>query len=78
MADKDSDVVARAQRNFKACLDWEQDTKQRFREDIRFLYADSDNQDQWEPAVKARRRLNTQPMITIIRRTRTGCTLSIN
>jgi len=65
MADKDSDVVARAQRNFKACLDWEQDTKQRFREDIRFLYADSDNQDQWEPAVKARRRLNTQPMITI-------------
>jgi hypothetical protein len=63
--EKDDDIVARAQRNFKACLDWEQDTRQRYREDMRFLFADSDNQDQWEPAVKARRRLNTQPMVTI-------------
>jgi hypothetical protein len=63
--DKDDDIVARAQKHFKACLDWEQDTRQRFREDMRFLFADSDNQDQWEPAVKARRRLNTQPMVTI-------------
>ena len=63
--DKDEDIVERAQKHFKACLDWEQDTRQRFREDMRFLFADSDNQDQWEPAVKARRRLNTQPMVTI-------------
>jgi hypothetical protein len=32
---------------------------------MRFLFADSDNQDQWEPAVKARRHMATQPMITI-------------
>jgi hypothetical protein len=63
--EKDDDIVARAQKHFKACLDWEQDSRQRFREDMRFLFADSDNQDQWEPAVKARRRLNTQPMVTI-------------
>ena len=63
--EKDDDIVARAQRHFKACQDWEADTRQRFKEDMRFLFADSDNQDQWEPAVKARRRLNTQPMVTI-------------
>ena len=61
----EDEIVKRAQDNFKHCLDWEQASRQRFREDMRFLFADSDNQDQWEPAVKARRRINTQPMITI-------------
>lgn len=65
MAEKEKDIIARAQENFKACLDWEALTRQRFKEDMRFLFADSDNQDQWEPAVKARRHMATQPMITI-------------
>ena len=65
MADKERDIIERAQENFKACLDWEQTTRQRYREDMRFLFADSDNQDQWEPSVKARRHMATQPMITI-------------
>ena len=61
----EDEIIRRAHDNFKHCLDWEQASRQSFREDMRFLFADSDNQDQWEPAVKARRRLNTQPMITI-------------
>ena len=65
MAEKEKDIIARAQDNFKSCLDWEALTRQRFKEDMRFLFADSDNQDQWEPSVKARRHMATQPMITI-------------
>ena len=65
MADREKDIIERAYENFQACLNWEQATRQRYREDMRFLYADSDNQDQWEPAVKARRHLATQPMLTI-------------
>jgi hypothetical protein len=65
MAEKEKDIIARAQDNFKSCLDWEALSRQRFRDDMRFLFADSDNQDQWEPAVKARRHMATQPMITI-------------
>jgi len=65
MADREKDIIERAYENFQACLNWEQATRQRYREDMRFLYADSDNQDQWEPSVKARRHLNTQPMLTI-------------
>ena len=65
MADREKDIIERAHQNFKACLDWEQTYRQRFREDMRFLFADSDNQDQWEPSVKARRHMATQPMITI-------------
>ena len=62
MAEKEKDIIARAQDNFKAALDWEALSRQRFRDDMRFLFADSDNQDQWEPAVKARRHMATQPM----------------
>jgi hypothetical protein len=65
MAEKEKDIISRAQDNFKSCLDWEALSRQRFRDDMRFLFADSDNQDQWEPAVKARRVMATQPMITI-------------
>ena len=65
MAEKEKDIIARAQDNFKSCLDWEALSRQRFKEDMRFLFADSDNQDQWEPSVKARRHMATQPMITI-------------
>ena len=65
MAEKEKDIIARAQDNFKSCLDWEALSRQRFRDDMRFLFADSDNQDQWEPSVKARRHMATQPMITI-------------
>ena len=65
MAEKEKDIIARAQDNFKSCLDWEALSRQRFKEDMRFLFADSDNQDQWEPTVKARRHMATQPMITI-------------
>lgn len=65
MAEREEDIVARAHERFKQCQDWESDARQRFKDDIRFLYADPDNQDQWDAAVKARRQIQVQPMVTI-------------
>jgi hypothetical protein len=65
MAERAKDIVARAHKRFKLCVEWEQDTRQRFKDDIRFLFADSDNQEQWNAAVRARRQIQDQPMVTI-------------
>jgi hypothetical protein len=65
MAERSKDIVARAHKRFKLCIEWEQDTRQRFKDDIRFLFADSDNQEQWNAAVRARRQIQDQPMVTI-------------
>jgi hypothetical protein len=65
MAERSKDIVARAHKRFKLCVEWEQDTRQRFKDDIRFLFADSDNQEQWNAAVRARRQIQDQPMVTI-------------
>lgn len=65
MAEKDKDIVARAQRRFNECESWEGTARQRFKDDIRFLFADSDNQDQWDANVKARRQIDGKPMVTI-------------
>lgn len=65
MAEKDEDILARAKRRFKAGIDWESTWRQRFRDDIRFLFADPDNQDQWDAAVRARRNIAGLPMVTI-------------
>lgn len=65
MAEKEDDIVARAHRRFKECQEWEGDAHQRFKNDIVFLYGDSDNQQQWDAAVRARRQIAGQPMVTI-------------
>jgi hypothetical protein len=65
MAEKEEDIIARAHKRFDECMEWEQTTRQRFKDDIRFLFADPDNQDQWDAAVKARRQIAGQPMVTI-------------
>lgn len=65
MAEKEDDIVARAHRRFQECQSWESSFRMRFKEDIRFLYADSDNQEQWEANVRARRQMGGQPMVTI-------------
>ncbi len=65
MAERSKDIVARAHKRFKLCVEWEQESRQRFKDDIRFLFADSDNAEQWNAAVRARRQIQDQPIITI-------------
>lgn len=65
MADKNEEIVARAHKRFKECQEWEGDARQRFKDDIEFLFADPDNQCQWDAAVRARRQIAGLPMVTI-------------
>ncbi|KWA35793.1 hypothetical protein WT41_01725 [Burkholderia territorii] len=65
MAERKQDIIKRAHDRFRSCIEWEGDARQRFKDDIRFLYADPDNQEQWNAAVRAQRQLAGQPMVTI-------------
>ena len=65
MAETKKDIVRRAHDRFRAAQEWEADSRQRFKDDIRFLYADPDDQNQWNAAVRAQRQLAGQPMVTI-------------
>jgi hypothetical protein len=65
MAEKNKDIVGRAQRRFAECVTWEQEARNKFKDDIRFLYADSDNHEQWNAQTRAQRQLAGQPMLTI-------------
>lgn len=53
------------QKRFKECQEWESTFRQRFKDDIRFNFADSDNQEQWDAKVRATRQIAGQPMVTI-------------
>ena len=59
------DVAARAKRRFEEGIAYEQDFRSKFREDMNFLFADPDNQDQWPDAVKSARSADLRPMLTI-------------
>ena len=65
MAEREKTVIKRAQDRFSACVEWEGDARMRFKDDMRFLFADPDNQEQWNAAVRAQRQLAGQPMVTI-------------
>ena len=65
MAEKSKDILDRARKRFTQCVTWEQDSRQRFKDDMRFLYGDSDNQEQWDAQVRAQRVLDSKPMVTI-------------
>jgi hypothetical protein len=65
MAQRDSTILNRMKQRFKDCLQWEGPFRQRFKEDMRFLYADSDNQEQWNASVRAQRQISGQVMVTI-------------
>ena len=64
-SDADKAVLERAKNRFKRCQEWESEFRQRFRDDMKFLYADSDNQEQWPAAVRAQRQLESRPMLTV-------------
>lgn len=65
MADSEADIIARAKRRFKAGMEWEGTWRNRFKNDIRFLFADPDDQEQWDANVRARRQIAGLPMVTI-------------
>jgi hypothetical protein len=65
MAEREKTVIKRAHERFAAAVEWEGDARSRFKDDIRFLFADPDDQGQWNAAVRAQRQLAGQPMVTI-------------
>ncbi len=65
MAERSSTIMARAKERFKKGAEWEGPFRQRFKDDIRFLYADSDNQEQWTAQVRAARNTPGSVMVTI-------------
>lgn len=65
MAEKTKSIVARAHERFASCVSWEGDFRSRFKDDIRFLFADPDNQEQWNASARAARQIAGQPMVTI-------------
>jgi hypothetical protein len=65
MAEQKKTIIARAHERFASCVSWESEFRSKFKDDIRFLFADPDNQDQWNAAVRAARQIAGQPMVTI-------------
>jgi hypothetical protein len=65
MADNHKTIIKRAQERFAACQQWESAARMSFKDDIRFLFADPDNQEQWPAQTRAQRQLAGQPMVTI-------------
>lgn len=65
MAERADRIIQRAHARFKDCISWESTWRGRFKDDMRFLYADPDNQEQWDASVRSQRQLAGQPMVTI-------------
>lgn len=65
MAEKNQTIVKRAHDRFSRCVTWESGFRQRFKDDMAFLYADSDNAEQWPASVRAQRAAAGQVMVTI-------------
>ncbi len=61
----DQEILDRAKKRFAECESYEGEFRKSYRDDMRFLFADSDNQDQWPADVKASRQRDKKPMITI-------------
>lgn len=65
MAEKNATIIRRAHERFRECVQWEGPFRQRYKDDMRFLYADSDNAEQWPASVRAQRQTSGQVMVTI-------------
>lgn len=64
-SDEHRDIVSEAQKRFKRCNDWEQDTRKLFLEDLKFANGDSDNGYQWPNNVKKNRDVDARPTLTV-------------
>jgi hypothetical protein len=68
MAKKESGIdpiLLEARKRFKRCEDWEAEARRRFKADIKFANADSDNGWQWEDDIRSSRNLDNRPCLTI-------------
>lgn len=63
--DLDAELLTRVKDRFKKSQEAEGTFRQRFADDIRFLFADPDNQEQWPANIRAERQLDGRPMLTI-------------
>lgn len=76
----DEKIVKEAMRRFNICATWENDSRLRFIEDIKFCNADSDNMYQWDSTARTSRGYGTideRPCLTI-NKTRQHCLNIIN
>ena len=58
-------VVDEAKRRFQRCSEWEAAARERFIEDIKFSYGDSDNGYQWPSAIRRSRDVDSKPCLTM-------------
>lgn len=65
--DKNSDdsIAERAHKRFRRCQDFENDQRQLWLDDMRFVLADPENLEQWPLQVRQQRNLDGRPMLTI-------------
>lgn len=58
-------IVDEAKRRFQRCSEWEAASRERFIEDIKFSYGDSDNGYQWPNAIRRSRDVDSKPCLTM-------------
>jgi hypothetical protein len=61
----DEKIIKEAKEDFKRCEDWESEFQPRFINDVKFANGDSDNNWQWDDAVRSGRIDNQKPCLTI-------------
>jgi hypothetical protein len=71
-ASEDEKILKEAKDRFKRCQDWEEVSRHRYREDMRFVNGDSDNKYQWPTDVRKDRDIEKRPMLTV-NKTRQYC-----
>lgn len=58
-------IIQKAKARFKRCMEWEQDSTERYIEDRKFAVGDPDNGWQWPDAISRSRNADERPMLTV-------------
>ena len=58
-------VVDEAKKRFQRCSEWESSARERYIEDLKFSYGDSDNGYQWPNAIRRSRDVESRPCLTM-------------
>src|ERR1700737_3447357 len=74
---KTEKLLKRAYKKWKEFIDWEGEFRDRFTDDIRFVFGDPDNRWQWDSAMLAARDSDVRPSLTF-NLTYIDCLLVIN
>jgi len=67
MSDRDQDVIEEARERFKRCAEWENDSREAWKADMRFNYGDNSNNWQWSEAQYGARTRANRPCQTVNR-----------